>query len=99
MLARLRVVGGGGEWIGGPVLEQGGARRAGLGAEQAGQLPDGGLDDGRLAILRPLRGGTPTKPNSAAWPDAVLASWISTSGPRLLWAVPESPASRQKGRS
>jgi hypothetical protein len=29
----------------------------------------------------------------------VLASWISTSGPRLLWAVPESPASRQKGRS
>ena len=40
-----------------------------------------------------------SRPNRAAAPPAVVASWISPSGPTRLCAMPDSPIARQNGRS
>ena len=52
----------------------------------------------RPSFLR-CSAGIPTNPKRAALPEAVVASWISASGPTMLCAVPDSPASRQNGLS
>ena len=39
----------------------------------------------------------PKKPNNAALPPGIEASWISPKGPQALRASPDSPCSRQNG--
>ena len=72
-------------------------------AEATGQKTKAKYIAARIKASSPsaarLAAGTPANPNSAALPLPVVASWISASGPTMLCAVPQNPASRQNGRS